>query len=184
MLPAPHMPTIKQPKTSGFEVTARTSGRGFSIAELVTVLAIMVLLAAIAAPRFAGANARNGLVAGSDRIVHLYQQAVLEARSRSSSVQVSCDTSADTLTVRMKDGDTIVLDLGADPYRIDLSRYDFEGAGGVTIDAWGDADVGSTFLLERGAEQRIVHIGAEGVTPEAADKGDGLFDVLGGLLGL
>lgn len=178
------MPTIEQPVLSDSTVTARMRGRGFSIAELVTVLAIMVLLAAVAAPRFAGANARNALVAGSDRIVHLYQQAVQEARSRSSSVQVSCDPNADTLTVRMKDGDSIVLDLGADPYRINLSRYDFEGAGGVTIDAWGEADAASTFLLERGTEQRIVRIGADGLTPEAADKGGVLFDLLGEVVGL
>ena len=148
------------------------------MAELVTVLAILALFAAMAAPRFTSASNNNAMNQATDRLIGLYERASRHARAESASALVTCDLGMDKITATLSSGTVLDIDLGSAPYEVDVVRCDFAGAAGATIDAWGDADVSSSFLLRRGDVELIVKIGSRTSDTTSARKGNVLWDTL------
>ena len=66
---------------------------GFSLVELVLVMVIIGVVAAIALPRFAQANARQQLEAAANRVASDLEKARHEARASSNLVAISFNTS-------------------------------------------------------------------------------------------
>lgn len=176
------MPTIESTERVTHQATARASGRGFSIAELVMVLSILGIFAAIAAPRFSAATNRSAVVQAGDRISGVFAQAARLANATSAPVRVSCDPSQDLITLTPTSGSPVKLHLAREPYRVDIVACDFQGAASVVVDAWGQADVESTFLIQRGNVQVIVKIGSRTSDTQTAQEGEALWNLLRGAL--
>ncbi len=178
------MPTIEPTVSFEHQATARTSGRGFSVAELVMVLAILGTFAAIAVPRFSSATNRSAVAQAADRLTGLYDEATRLAHATSGQVRVSCDPSLDLITLTPSAGTPVSLVLADEPYLVDIVACDFEGGASVVVDGWGQADVDSTFLIRRAGVELIVKIGSRTSDTQKAEEGDALWDLLKGVLGV
>lgn len=164
--------------------TARTRGRGFSVAELVMVLAILGIFAGIAAPRFSAATNRSAVEQAADRVTSLFAEAARLANATSAPVRVSCDPLRDLITLTPSTGKAIELNLSRDPYRVDVVACDFEGVASAVVDGWGQADVDSTFLFRRAGVQLIIKIGSRTSDTQTAREGDAQWNLFKGVLGL
>jgi len=139
---------------------------GFSMLELVLVLAIMTTLAAIAAPRYAASAARYRADLAARRIVHDLELARATARAKGAA-----------LTVRVRQGtDEVVLfnTAGLDPhlseyctklfeppYQADITTSAFDGDDYIIFDGWGVPDSGGTAVLTVGSETRTITLDAD-----------------------
>ncbi len=142
------------------------------------VLAILGIFAGIAAPRFSAATNRSAVDQAADRIVGLHERAVRSAGAQSGSARIACDPGTDSLTLSTAGSGDVRLDLGAEPYRVDIVAVDYGGAASVTINAWGDADVASLYRLRRGGVERIVQIGLRAAENRILTEDDAAWEPL------
>ncbi len=138
----------------------RSPRRGFSLIELVLVLTIIAILAAIAVPRYAGALARYRAGAAAQRVVADLDYARERARSTSTSVTVMFKASQNCIRLvgvpSLDDPNTDwETDLSAKPYLADLVAETFPSSK-VTFDGYGTPDAGGTIQLVIGSEARTV----------------------------
>ena len=143
-----------------------SSHHGFSLLELVLVLAIIATFAAIAVPRYAASAARYRADLAARRIVADLAQAQSSAKAASSSRTVTFTVS--TSKYRISDlpsldgkpgGYTVELD--ERPYEATLVSVDFAGETEAKFDGWGIPNSGGTVALTVGPEQRTVVLDAE-----------------------
>ena len=142
---------------------ATTKG-GFSLLEVLLVLAIVAICTAVAAPRYGRASGRYRADLAARRVVADLRLAQSSAKAASSSRTVSFSTATDQYqlsNVPALDGTsanyTVVL--SAPPYQADLTNVSFSGSQ-VTFNGWGLPDQGGTVALSAGAEQRTVVVDA------------------------
>lgn len=135
--------------------------RGFSLIELVLVLTIISILAAIAVPRYANSLARYRADAAARRIVADLDYARQFARSSSASVTVQFKTITNRVQLT---GVPSLNDPGVDwqvelehaPYRADLVSADFGGDAVVVFNGYGDPDSGGTAVVSVGSVVKTV----------------------------
>ncbi len=141
------------------------SRRAFSLVEVLLVLTIATVVAAIAVPRYAQALARYRAEVAAHRIADDLTLARRDARASGRSRTVVFDVSNDRVTIATIDD----LDDPADPYRLDLRESPYEadllsaGFGGdaqVVFDGYGQADSGGTAVVAVGGNQRTVTLDA------------------------
>jgi type II secretory pathway pseudopilin PulG len=144
----------------------RKQGGGFSLLELVLVLAIVVTLTAIAAPRYQGSVARYRADLAARRIVADLALAQSNAKAVSSSRSVVFSISANNY--QMPDlppldgtAGSYIVELSEKPYEADITSADFGGNQDVTFNGWGIPDSDGTVILTVGSEQRTVTLDAE-----------------------
>lgn len=123
--------------------------QGYTLVELVMVLVIAATLAAIAAPRFAAASARNRTVAAASRIEADLRLAQQRARASSAEYAVSFNIARDTYKLGAE-ADAHNVDIGASPYESDIESADFGGDGVVRFNAFGVPDTGGTLRVVGG----------------------------------
>jgi prepilin-type N-terminal cleavage/methylation domain-containing protein len=134
---------------------------GFSLLELVLVMVIIAVIAAIAVPRYSSAASRYRVETAARRVVAdlALAQARAKALSSSQTVAFAVGTSQYQI-VGMTDPDhgssTYTVRLGDDPYRVMLQSVDFGGRSQVTFDAYGTADSNGAVVVRAGATQRTV----------------------------
>ncbi len=142
------------------------SHRGFSLLELILVLGIMAILAAIAIPRYGSATARYRADLASRRVIQDLQLAQVTAKAKGASQRVEIDP--DTNQVLLFD--TTALDpqhsqyrttLSDSPYHVDLVSSLFNGDSEIVFNGWGIPDSGGTLVLSIGTEARTVVVDAE-----------------------
>ena len=124
--------------------------RAFSLIELVMVLMIVGIVAAIALPRYFNAIARYRMQAAALRVVADLQLARASARTQGEARTVTFDLSGGALTVSnitpLNRPDAVYrTDFSAEPYRVSL----------VTADFGGDADLAglATDLMQARVER-------------------------------
>jgi type IV fimbrial biogenesis protein FimT len=142
---------------------ATTEG-GFSLFEIVLVLAIVAIFTALAAPRYGRASGRYRVDLAARRIMADLRLAQSSAKAASSSRTVSFSTATDHYqlsNVPALDGvsSDYMVDLSAPPYQADLTNVSFSGSQ-VTFSGWGLPDQGGSVVLSAGAEQRTVTVDA------------------------
>ena len=139
---------------------------GFTLIELILVLAIISVLAAIAVPRYAGALARYRADAAARRVIANLEYARQHARASSSGVTVLMNTVTDRMSlVNVPDPDapgstSTITNLKSAPYRADLVTADFGGNNLVIFNGYGDPDSGGTAVLTVGSETRTIVLDA------------------------
>jgi len=139
---------------------------GFSLLELVLVLAIIATLAAIAAPRYQTALARYRADLAARRIVADLKLARSSAKAASSSQRVEFLVSPSKyclLDLAPLDGTSgsYVVKLSEKPYEAYITSADFGGNHELVFNGWGIPDSGGTVVLTVGPEQRTVTVDAE-----------------------
>ena len=136
---------------------------GMTLFELVTVLAIVVILAGIAMPRFSSADQRHRADAAAQRIAADLHYAGRTARARAASVGVSFSLETDTYTAAVRALDAgpdepYVVHLDRPPYRVRLVDVDFAGGTTVTFDGYGRPTESGQVTVEVGQNQRRIVI--------------------------
>jgi len=139
---------------------------GFSLLELVLVLAIVATLAAIAIPRYQGSLARYRADLAARRIVADLSLARSNAKADSSSRSVVFSVSANNYQMPDLPGldgasGSYIVELRGLPYEADLISADFGGDQQVIFSGWGIPDSGGSVVLTVGSEQRTVVVDAE-----------------------
>lgn len=142
-----------------------TCRRGFSLLELVTVLAIVAIIAAVAAPRFGRAAARYHVDVAARRVVQDFAYASRQARNAASGRTVAFNVGAGRYTVSgvaglVRAADVYTVELGAEPYRSTVDSADFGGSLSVTFDAYGQPDSGGKVVLTAGEFTRTITLDA------------------------
>lgn len=137
--------------------------RGFSLLELILVLAIVATLAAIASPRYGYALARYRAEAAARRVAADLELARATAKADSTSVTVMfnlADNRYELIGVTSLDRDftDAELVLSDEPYRSRLVAAGFNGNQVVVFDGYGVPDSGGTVVVSCGSVTRIVEL--------------------------
>ena len=132
---------------------ASRRGQGFTLVELVLVLGVAAVLAAIAVPRYVSATSRYRVQLAADRIArdiaHVQQRALL--RGASQTITFVPASRSYTIT-GMVDPDfpakTYTVSLSADPYRAATLAADFGGGAVLTFNGHGVPAAGGTVAVK------------------------------------
>ena len=137
---------------------------GFSLLELILVLGIVIVMGAIAVPRFASADARYRADFAAQRVASDLALAQRAARSSGTATTIAFDADQEryqTSTVTALDGTgNYVVEIGQSPYLADLTLIDFDSTSVLNFDAWGVPDANGTVKLTVGTEKRTISITA------------------------
>ena len=137
--------------------------RGFTLIDLVMVLSVITVVAAIAAPRYANALVRYRADAAARRITADIRLAQQTAKTTSSSRTITFDTTNHAYSipnVRALDGQsmTYVVMLQEPPYLARLASVDMGGDVQLTFDGYGVPDSGGLITVQVGDATRTVVI--------------------------
>ncbi len=139
------------------------ANRGFSLLELVLVLGIIAILAAIALPRYSAATSRYQVDLAACRMVQDLALAQAAAQAQGATQRVRIDQGTDQIVLL----DTAALDphmptyrtyLSDSPYEVDVSSSEFDADDYVIFDGWGLPDSGGTAVLTLGSETRTITV--------------------------
>lgn len=129
------------------------------------VLSIITVVAAIAAPRFAGADQRYRADAAARRIAADLDYVSRTARARAAAQSISFSVTTDSYTSSARPLDVgpdqaYVVRLDVSPYRAAISRVDFEGGAEIIFNGHGMPDRDGLVVIEAGRASRRVLVSA------------------------
>lgn len=135
--------------------------RGFTLVELLVVMAIIGITAALAAPRYASSVSRYRLDAAVQRMVADLKAAQRQAGIISSSTVFSINQGTSTYTITgMSRSDrragVYSVDLGAEPYYATVTDVSLGGGTTIVTDPFGQITGGGRITIEVGSFSAIV----------------------------
>lgn len=142
---------------------ADRSRRAFSLLELILVLAIVAIVGAIAAPRYATALQRYRLELAANRVaadIHLTRSL---ARATGATAHISFATSSSTyaiagITSTDRAGEAFGVDLSREPFGVAIQSVDFAGTSTLTIKGFGVPTSGGSIRLTRGSLTKVITV--------------------------
>jgi prepilin-type N-terminal cleavage/methylation domain-containing protein len=138
-----------------------TEHRGFTLMEVLLVVAIVAVFAGLAAPRYSRASGRYRADLVARRVVADLRLAQSCAKAASTSRTVSFSTATQQYQLLGvpapdgKGGDYTVL-LSSAPYLAELVNVDFNKTSQVVFSGWGLPDNGGTVTVAAGGQQRTI----------------------------
>lgn len=141
----------------------RLSGSAFSLVELVLVLTIISVFAAIAVPRYGEALSRYRADAAARRVIVDLEYARSLARSTGSSVTVHVLPDTDTLKIigasdEDQPGSGYHTDLAERPYHADVVSSQFNSDYILIYDGYGYPDSTGSIVLSVGGMTRTIEV--------------------------
>ncbi len=139
------------------------SYRGFSLLEVLLVLAIMGIAAAVAVPRYSRAGARYRADLAARRVAADLRLAQSQAKAASSARTVAFSVATEQyqlIGISSPDGvlGDYTVSLSAEPYEADLTSANFNGSSQVIFNGWGLPNNGGTVVISVGGQQRTVTV--------------------------
>ena len=136
------------------------SNSGFSIIELVLVMAILGILSAITVPKIGGIIDDVNEKAVSERIIedlsylrnlavssHDTTWMVVDQAQNQYGLYVGPDAGSRVLLADPQSGETLILDLDTEYDNIAISSVDFGGGSEISFNWWGTPSAGGTIVL-------------------------------------
>ncbi len=138
---------------------------GFSLVEMVFVLAILGVITSIAVPRFAQFQARRRVESAARRIATDLSLAQRYARFMSKSQTVKFNAGPDRYHLLgignpNGSGPNYTVHLGSEPYLASMVSADFGGDTDLVFDGYGIPDSGGTVVVQVGSLQKSVVVNA------------------------
>ena len=146
---------------------SRVSARrgGFTLLEVVLVLAIMAIVAAMAAPRYASAICRFQVDTAARRLVRDLTTARERARSQGANQTVIFTVASSTYTVVGMSGldgsANYTVDMSGEPYKTSVVSAGFGGQSSVVFDGYGVPANGGTVVLNAGGYTKTITVDAQ-----------------------
>lgn len=144
----------------------RPSAAAFSLIELIVVVVITGVLAAIAVPRFGNSMVIHRLDTAAQRIATDLTLAQRRAKMTSASQRVEFNPADDTyelIGVNHMDhvDEAYVVSLAHAPYRVEIVSADFGGDSEVIFDGYGAPDSSGTVIIRVGDLLRQIDLDAD-----------------------
>jgi prepilin-type N-terminal cleavage/methylation domain-containing protein len=158
-------------RSAGSRRTSPLRAAAFTMAEMVVVLAVVAIMAAVAIPMFGSSISHNRLDAAARRVRLDLDLARDLARRTSQSVRVRFSLGSNLyLFVGVPDVDrpsqAYQVELAREPYRVTLEVVDLGGDADVVFDGFGTPDSGGVVVLRCGPNTKVITL--EAVTGVAA----------------
>lgn len=139
---------------------------GFSMLELVLVIAIMAIMAAIASPRYGSAISHYRAQTAAQRVVHDLNEARDKAWSTGTSKTIVFDLPSHSyrivgLAALDSQVGSYTVDLSGEPYRADISSANFGGDSTIVYNGYGVPDSGGTIVVRAGGYKYTVVVNAQ-----------------------
>ena len=156
---------MSQRQSATLDAGHRSRRQAFTIIEVVVVVLVLGILAAVAAPRYSSAVEGASVSTAAERIATDLTLARRHALATSAPVTVTFDVAAGSYIVpAMPDlnhsAAAYTVDLTDPPYQCRVGSASFAGAASVTFDRFGQASAGGTVTVVRGSRSRTVTLDA------------------------
>jgi len=141
--------------------------RAFTLIEVVMVLAIIVVLAAIAVPRYGRVMGRYRADIAARRVVTDFEWARTEARATSGVVTVAFEPAPrnclriSALAALDDSSESYIVHFDNAPYQAQLVSAVFGTDQSVNFDGFGQPDSGGTVVVESGGIRRTIVLNVE-----------------------
>lgn len=148
--------------------------RGYTLAELVVVIAVMAIVGGVAIPRLASGNERYKARAASEQLADIVREAMLEARTTSGPKSIQFSAFTDRIKcVDSKSVPFINVVTSEPPYRFDLGAIRLAGNVNVLpIDGFGNPSISGILGVQVDHEQHFVLIDADAGTVSTGTRED------------
>jgi len=134
--------------------------RAFTLLEVVMVLIIMSITAAMAVPRYVGFMTKNRLEAAMNRVQADLEAAREKAKHTGLCQAVTFDTITHTYTIgEWKQLPTQTVNLAAEPYNARITKAVFNTDSTIVFDGFGEPDSTGSLTVQVGAYSQDLTIG-------------------------